>query len=208
MLKVISTIYANNIKKVKKLSKVYGYARVSTEEQNLDRQIDALVSAGVLPENIYKEKISGTKRNRPELDRLLDVLSADDTIIISDLTRISRSSKDLLNIVDKIKEKKANIKSLKDDWLDTTSDNPYNNFLLSVMSGLSQLERDLISQRTKEGLKASRARGRYGGRPSGRRLKSDVVLALYNNNVRITDIAKSCEISRTTVWRIIKDSKK
>ena len=189
------------------MSKVYGYARVSTEEQNLDRQIDALISAGVLPENIYKEKISGTKRNRPELDRLLDVLSADDTIIISDLTRISRSSKDLLNIVDKIKEKKANIKSLKDDWLDTTSDNPYNNFLLSVMSGLSQLERDLISQRTKEGLKASRARGRYGGRPSGRRLKSDVVLALYNNNVRITDIAKSCEISRTTVWRIIKDSK-
>lgn len=190
------------------MAKIYGYARVSTEDQNLDRQIDALASAGVAPENIYKEKISGTKRKRPELIRLLNDISEGDTLIISDLTRISRSSRDLLNIVDSIKQKNATIKSLKDEWLDTTSDNPYNAFLLSVMSGLAQLERDLISQRTKEGLKSAKARGRYGGRPKGRTEKSQTVLTLYKNGVRVSEIATSCNISRTTVWRIIKDNER
>lgn len=92
---------------------------------------------------------------------------------------------------------------MKDTWLDTSSDNPYNDFLLTVMSGLSQLERDLNSQRTKEGLAAARARGRYGGRPSKQNEKKDVVLALYKNGMKITEIAKHTELSRSTVYRII-----
>ena len=90
-----------------------GYARVSTTEQNLDRQIDALTGAGVDRRNIYQEKITGTKRDRPELNRMLNELQAGDTVIIPDLTRISRSTRDLLEIVDKISKKGANIRSLK-----------------------------------------------------------------------------------------------
>ncbi len=185
-----------------------GYARVSTEEQNLDRQIDQLVSCGVDKRNIYQEKITGTKREREQLNKMIDELQEGDTVIVTDLTRISRSTKDLLEIVEKIKGKGASIKSIKDTWLDTTSNNPYNEFLLTVMSGLSQLERDLISQRTKEGLASAKARGRNGGRPSKQNEKGDMVIALANSGMRIVDIVKQTGLSRSTVNRILKSTNK
>lgn len=94
-----------------------GYARVSTEEQSLDRQIDALVKYGVDERNIYKEKITGTKRDREQLNKMINELKENDVVIVADLTRISRSTKDLLEIVEKIKDKGANIKSIKDTWI-------------------------------------------------------------------------------------------
>ena len=181
-----------------------GYARVSTEEQNLDRQIDALVKYGVDVRNIYQEKITGTKRDREQLNKMIDELQENDVVIVADLTRVSRSTKDLLDIVDRIKSKGAAIKSLKDTWLDTTSNNPYNSFLLTVMSGLSQLERDLISQRTKEGLESAKARGRNGGRPSKRNKKADLVKMMLDNDMKIVDIVKQTGLSRSTVNRLIK----
>ena len=187
------------------MADVLGYARVSTDGQNLNRQIDALTKAGVSKKHLYCEKMTGTKADRPELNRLIDDLETGDTVIIADLTRISRSTKDLLEIVDKIKNKGAYIKSLKDTWLDTTSSNPYNDFLLTVMSGLSQLERDLISQRTKEGLASAKARGRNGGRPSKQNEKSEMVMALYDSGMKIADIVRNTELSRSTVNRIIKN---
>ena len=182
-----------------------GYARVSTEGQNLDRQIDMLVEYGVDERNIYKEKITGTKANRPQLNDMINGLKEKDIVVIADLTRVSRSTKDLLMIIDKIKSKGASIKSIKDTWLDTTSDNPYNDFLLTVMSGMAQLERDLISQRTKEGLKSAKARGRSGGRPSKRNEKQDIVKILYAQGYKITKIAKKVGISRSTVYRILNE---
>ncbi|RUR38049.1 recombinase family protein [Clostridium perfringens] len=182
-----------------------GYARVSTEEQNLDRQIDMLVKYGVDKRNIYKEKITGTKADREQLNNMLNDLQENDIVVIVDLTRVSRSTKDLLSIVDKIKSKGASIKSIKDTWLDTTSDNPYNSFLLTVMSGLSQLERDLISQRTKEGLESAKARGRNGGRPKKRNDKADTVSLLYKEGFKIVDIVKQTGLSRATVYRTLKD---
>ena len=182
-----------------------GYARVSTEGQSLNRQIDMLVDYGVDKRNIYQEKISGTKMKRDQLDKMIEELQEGDTVIITDLTRISRSTKDLLNIIDRIKEKGASIKSLKDTWLDTSGDNPYNSFLLTVMSGLSQLERDLISQRTKEGLRSAKARVRNGGRPSKRNYKADMVGLLYREGYKIVDIVKQTGLSRATVYRILKD---
>lgn len=182
-----------------------GYARVSTEDQSLDRQIDALVEYGVDSRNIYKEKITGTKRNREQLNTMLDELKENDVVIVADLTRISRSTKDLLDIVQKIKEKNASIKSIKDTWLDTTTDNPYNSFLLTVMAGLSQLERDLISQRTKEGLTSAKARGRQGGRPNKRNDKADIVELMYKDGYKIKDIVDKTGLGRTTVYRILKD---
>ena len=183
-----------------------GYARVSTLDQNLDRQIDALIQNGVDKRNIYTEKISGKSKQRPSLEKMLDELQAGDVIIITDLTRISRSTIDLLQIVNLIKNKGASIKSLKDTWLDTTSNNPYNEFLLTIMSGLSQLERDLISERTKEGLESARKRGRVGGRPS-KRYKTDVVKLLCQQGYSVPQIVEQTELSRATVYRIIKDIK-
>lgn len=193
------------MKGVFSMADILGYARVSTDGQNLDRQIDALMAAGVSRKHLYCEKMTGTKSDRPELNRLINDLETEDTVIIADLTRISRSTKDLLEIVDKIKNKGAYIKSLKDTWLDTTSNNPYNDFLLTVMSGLSQLERDLISQRTKEGLVSAKARGRNGGRPSKQNEKAEMVMALYDSGMKIADIVRNTELSRSTVNRIIKN---
>lgn len=179
-----------------------GYIRVSSEMQNLDRQLDALVNYGVDKRNIYQEKITGTKRDREQLNKMLDELQENDIVIISDLTRISRSTKDLLEIIESIKNKGASIKSIKDSWLDTSSENPYNSFLLTVMSGLSQLERDLISQRTKEGLASAKARGRVGGRPNKRSDKSDIVQIMLEKKYKIKDIVDKTGLSRATIYRI------
>lgn len=184
-----------------------GYARVSTGDQSLDRQIDMLIEYGVDKRNIYQEKMSGTKINREQLNKMIDDLQKDDIVVIADLTRVSRSTKDLLSIIDNVKTKGASIKSIKDTWLDTTNDNPYNSFLLTVMSGLSQLERDLISSRVKEGLKSAKTRGRVGGRPSKRNDKANTVVLLYREGYKIVDIAKQTEISRSTVYRILSDLK-
>lgn len=137
---------------------------------------------------------------------MIDELQEGDTVIIADLTRVSRSTKDLLEIVDRIKSKGANIKSIKDTWLDTTNDNPYNQFLLTIFSSLSQLERDLISSRVKEGLDAAKARGRNGGRPPKVNEKADLVVMLYKENYKIIDIVKKTELSRTTIYRVLHEA--
>lgn len=138
-----------------------GYARVSTIDQNLGRQIDQLTAAGC--ERIFQEKVTGTKIDRPELEKMLDQLRLRDTVIISDLTRLSRSTKDLFVLVEQIEKMGANIKSLKETWVDTTT--PHGKLMFTFFAGISQFERDLISQRTKEGLESARARGKKGGRP-------------------------------------------
>ena len=176
-----------------------GYCRVSTKQQSLDRQKDQLIEAGVDSRLIYEEVMTGTKKERPELIRMIENLQEGDVVVITDLTRISRSTKDLLQIIDLIKEKGASIKSLKDTWLDTSSESPYGNFLLTVMSGLSELERNLISQRTKEGLESARARGRVGGRPRGRDEKAEYVMFLVNQGMKIKDICDKTGISRSTI---------
>jgi len=177
------------------------YARVSTIDQNLDRQLDKLTSYGVDIRNIYKEKITGTIRHRPELDRMLAELQHGDEIVVDELSRISRSTKDLLEIVEKIKEKGANIKSLKETWLDTTT--PQGTLMFTIFAGLAQFERDLTSQRTKEGLKAAKARGRVGGRPPKIIKKAVAVEILYRQGMKIKEIVKTTELSRSSVYRII-----
>lgn len=182
-----------------------GYARVSTVEQNLDRQIDALVNLGIDKRNIYMEKITGTKKDRPELLKMIDELQEGDTVIVTELTRLSRSTKDLFELVEKIENKGANIKSLKESWLDTTTST--GKLMFTIIAGISQFERDLISERTKEGLAAAKARGRTGGRPSMRNEKEKLVKTLFDNGYKIKDIVKETGLSRTTVYRCLKDIK-
>jgi DNA invertase Pin-like site-specific DNA recombinase len=180
-----------------------GYARVSSKEQELDRQIDILVAKGIDERNIYQEKTTGTKRERPELDRMLAGLKPGDTVVVDELTRLSRSSKDLFNIVELIQAKGADIKSMKESWLDTTT--PQGKLLFTIFAGLSQFERDLTSARTKEGLRAAKARGRQGGRPSVRSDKAVSVKLLYDNKVKIAEIHRQTGLSRSSIYRIINE---
>ena len=138
-----------------------GYARVSTQDQELARQIDALNSYGV--DEIFTEKITGTKANRPELLKLKNKLRAGDVVIIESLSRLGRSTKDLLNLIEEWNMQEVKLISLKEN-IDTTT--PTGKLLITVLSAISQFERDITVQRTNEGLKAARARGRKGGRGS------------------------------------------
>lgn len=182
-----------------------GYARVSTQDQNLDRQLDILKVAGC--EKVYQEKITGTTKERPELKKLLENIRSGDTIIISDLTRLSRSTKDLFDLVDSVHGKGADIKSLKESWLDTTT--ATGKLMFTIMAGLSQFERDFISQRTKEGLESARVRGRKGGRPSKENKKIRLALKMYNGNeiYSIPQIVEATGISKTTLYRYINSEK-
>lgn len=138
---------------------VIGYARVSTLDQSLDRQIDALNAAGAV--KLFTEKKTGKTTERPELIRLIEQLREGDVVVVSELTRLSRSTKDLFSIVEHIQSQGADIKSLKETWLDTTT--PHGKLMFTIFAGLSQFETDLTAQRTREGLAAARLRGRFGG---------------------------------------------
>ncbi|MDF2883725.1 MAG: resolvase [Clostridiaceae bacterium] len=185
---------------------IFGYARVSTQEQNLDRQLDFLKAAGA--EEIIQEKITGTKADRPKLNRLLDKIRKDDIILVADLTRLSRSTKDLFSLVDKIEKKGANIKSLKESWLDTTT--PQGKLMFTFMAGISQFERDLISQRTKEGLEAARARGRKGGRkPKLDDNKKKAIYELYQQKkTTVKDICNMFDITKPTLYKVVEQVSK
>ena len=177
-----------------------GYKRVSTQGQKLDRQTDILNEYGV--ERIFEEKVTGTKRNRQELDKMLEMLRKGDIVIVTDLTRLSRSTKDLFDIVSTIESKGAGIKSLKESWLDTTT--PQGKLLFTIFAGLSQFERDLTAQRTKEGLISAKNRGKKLGRPSKFADKKDVILEMYNSNeYSINDIITATGISKTSLYRIV-----
>lgn len=142
---------------------IYGYARVSTVEQNFDRQLKALESAGC--EKIYMDKLSGKNTKRPQLQQLFEDLKEGDTIIVKDLTRFSRSTRDLFDLLDAIKEKGAFLKSVNETWLDTSNDNPFNDLLFHIMSALSEYERKMIKQRQREGIDIAKAKGLFKGRP-------------------------------------------
>ena len=178
-----------------------GYARVSTAAQNLDMQVSALTDAGC--ERIYQEKISGATKERPELQRMFDALREGDTVVVTELSRLSRTVKDLFSLVEQIHHTGANLKSLKENWADTTT--PQGKLLFAVFAGISEFERDLIRQRTKEGLEAARARGRNGGRPPTDADKLNLALKMYKSKeYSISEILKATGISKTTLYRFLK----
>ena len=180
-----------------------GYARVSTDRQCLNRQIDALENAGI--EKLFTEKITGRKSDRPELLKMIDLIRKGDVVIISELTRLSRSTKDLFDIVDKIKLKGADIRSLKETWLDTTT--PQGALMMTIFAGLSQFEADLTAQRTREGLAAAKARGRFGGRPKTGSEQVQRALKMYDGKFSVDEVCKSCGISKSTLYNFINERK-
>ena len=178
-----------------------GYARVSTEEQSLNRQIDALTDYGIDKRNIYQEKVTGTKKDREQLQKMISELQVGDTVVLSELTRLSRSTKDLFTIVEQIEKMGGNMKSLKESWLDTTT-TPQGKLLFTIFAGISQFERDLISERTKEGLRSARARGRNGGRPKKPVKDIDRAIKLYDSKQYILkEIEEMTGVSKATLYR-------
>jgi DNA invertase Pin-like site-specific DNA recombinase len=177
---------------------IIGYARVSTEDQNLDGQLDALKAAGA--EMIFADKITGTARSRPELDRLLDQLRQGDVITVTKYDRLARSLRDLLDIVDTIQAHGAGFRSLAED-IDTTT--PAGRLVFHVFASIAQFERERISERTKEGLEAARKRGRVGGRPPALSAaqKAEVRRMRDDEHRALADIGGLFKVSVKTVRR-------
>lgn len=179
--------------------RIYGYARVSTQDQELARQIDALEKHGI--DIIYTEKMTGTKAHRPELDKLKEHLDNGDTVVVESLSRLGRSTKDLLALIDEWNKQGVKLVSLKEK-IDTTT--PTGILLTTVLSAISQFERDITVQRTNEGLQAARARGRKGGRPKVSNAKIEKAVKLYHAQTHsIKEITVICGISQATLYRAL-----
>ena len=170
--------------------------------QCLDRQIDALKAAGVKEENIYCEKMTGTKSSRPKLNALLDVVEKNDVIIIEALNRLGRSSSDLINLMKSLNEKGVILKSLKES-LDFST--VQGQFIANFLALMAEFEREVIHSRVVEGVAAARARGRIGGRPKTPDKVIDKALHMYDmRNLTVTEICRACGISRPTLYKAIK----
>jgi len=181
-----------------------GYARVSTREQNLDLQVDALKAAGC--ERVYQDVASGTKTARPALDELLGQLRAGDVLVIWKLDRMGRSLKHLVELVGSLMERKIGLLSLNDP-IDTTS--AQGRLVFNLFASLAEFERELIRERTQAGLSAARARGRVGGRPKGLSPKAEATAlaaeTLYRERkLSVAAIAQKLHISKSTLYSYLR----
>lgn len=188
----------NKTTTVKRTGKRIGYARVSTDDQNLDLQLDALAKAGC--DTVYQEKASGKSAKRPELDHCLKAMRQGDTLTVWRLDRIGRSLTDLVKIISDLEREQITFTSLTEQ-IDTGS--AAGKLQFHVFAALAEFERNLIQERTHAGLAAARARGRVGGRkPKLGDKERREIKALYDaKTVPVRDIADRYGISRTTLYK-------
>jgi DNA invertase Pin-like site-specific DNA recombinase len=176
-----------------------GYARVSTQDQNLELQLSALKNIGC--KKLYQDQMSGTKNNRPGLQLALEVLRKGDTLVVWKLDRLGRSVKGLIDLVNKLHKDDIHFKSITDD-VDTSSAS--GRFFFHVMASLAQMERELVAERTKAGLAAAKSQGRIGGRKR-KMTKSKIESAknLLASGVIPKDVAHNLGLSVPTLYRWI-----
>lgn len=178
-----------------------GYARVSTDDQDLRLQRGELQRAGC--ERLFEEKSSGARRDRPELQRMLDHLRADDVVVITRLDRLARSTSDLLDIAERLNTIGAGLRSLAEPWADTTS--PAGRMVLTVFAGIAEFERDLIRERTSSGRAAAKQRGVRFGRPA--KLSAEQVSLgrrLICEGQSVREVAKVLNCHHATLYRAVK----
>jgi DNA invertase Pin-like site-specific DNA recombinase len=180
-----------------------GYARVSTQDQDLSLQLDALEAANCA--KIYQEKITSAAKERPQLQSMLSQLRPGDVVIIWKLDRLARSLKDLVSLVTLIHEKGAELHSLN-DHINTTT--PHGKLTFHLFAALAEFERDIIRERTKAGLTAARARGRKGGRPKGLPKKSQQKAIIAENlyhegQLTVKEICEQLSISKGTFYNYL-----
>ena len=176
-----------------------GYARVSTLDQNLDLQLQALRKAGC--KKIFREKVSGASRERPEFQRLLDQLRNGDTVIVWRLDRLARSTRDLLETMETVREAGARFQSLSEPWANTTTH--AGKLIMTVFAGIAEFERDLIRERTSAGREAARQRGTHLGRP--RKLNSEqrkLARRLIDEGQSVREIADTFNVHTATIYRL------
>ena len=181
------------------------YVRVSTMEQKIDRQILAYDKA----DRTYVDKMSGIKKDRPDLVRMLNDLQAGDTVVVKSIDRLSRSTKDLLEIVEQIRTARANLHIL-DLKIDTST--PMGECVLTILGAIAELDRKTIKERTAEGIAIAKSQGKYKGRKKGAISLRDTEAIkrfkiFYNNGLTKSDIAREFNVSRTTVYKWIAELK-
>ena len=175
----------------------YGYARVSTDGQSVDAQVRQLTKAGC--KKVFREVASGAKTDRSQLRRALDQLAAGDVLMVTRLDRLARSTRDLLNTLATITDRKAGFRSLGDAWADTTTS--HGRLMVTVLGGLAEFERDLIRARTGEG--RARANGKSLGRPfKMTKHQRQEALARREKGELLTEIARSYNVSAATISRL------
>ncbi len=178
----------------------YGYARVSTDGQSVAAQVRQLTQAGC--KHVYREVASGAKTDRSQLRRALDQLDAGDVLMVTRLDRLARSTRDLLNTLATISDRKAGFQSLGDAWADTTTS--HGRLMVTVLGGLAEFERDLIRARTGEGRARAKANGKSLGRPfkmTAHQRKE--ALARRESGELLTEIARSYNVSAATISRLL-----
>jgi DNA invertase Pin-like site-specific DNA recombinase len=176
-----------------------GYARVSTQDQNLELQLAALKKVGC--KKFYQDQISGTKNNRPGLQLALEVLRKGDTFVVWKLDRLGRSVKGLVDLINQLHQKEIHFKSITDN-VDTST--PSGRFFFHIMASLAQMERELVAERTRAGLAVAKAQGRVGGRKR-KMTKSKIESAkkLLASGMLPKDVARNLSISIPTLYRWI-----
>ncbi len=178
---------------------IYGYARVFTDGQSVEAQAKQLRAAGA--EKLFKETASGTKTDRAQLRRALKEIDKGDVLIVTRLDRLARSTRDLLNTLAQIADKRAAFRSLADAWADTTT--PHGRLMLSVLGGLAEFERELIRARTSEGRERAAARGVHMGRPSKLTLhQKKEAIKRRDAGEPTREIARMFNVSHSTISRL------
>jgi DNA invertase Pin-like site-specific DNA recombinase len=177
----------------------YGYARVSSDGQSVDAQVRQLTRAGC--KKVFREVASGAKTDRTQLRRLLDQLDAGDVLMVTRLDRLARSTRDLLNTLATIADRKAGFRSLGDTWADTTTS--HGRLMLTVLGGLAEFERDLIRARTGEGRARAVARGQKMGRPFKLTPhQKQEAIKRREQGETLADIGRSYNVSAATISRL------
>ena len=177
-----------------------GYARVSTDDQDLRLQRTALKEAEC--KRTFEEKISGAKRDRPQLAKMIEQLRDEDTVVVTRLDRLARSTRDLLDIAERLKEVGSGLRSLAEPWADTTS--PAGRMVLTVFAGIAEFERELIHQRTSSGRMAAKARGVRFGRPP--KLTAEQIALgkrLVSEGTSVREAAKLLKCHHATLYRAL-----
>ena len=183
---------------------LYGYARVSTDEQELALQLDALKQSGCDETNIFSEKVSGAKSDRPHLDACLSKLKTGDTLLVWRLDRLGRSVPHLVGLVEELRERGIGFRSICDGVIDTTTAS--GELVFNIFSSLAQFERRLTQERTRAGLEAARSRGKTGGRKPITTDDPRVKMAktsYEDKGLAINVICKQMQISRSTFYRLV-----
>lgn len=181
---------------------IIGYARVSTVEQNIERQEVALQELGC--EKIYIDKITGATLDRPQFNEMMNYVREGDTLIVSEYNRLSRSTMDLLTTIGILEEKGVIVKSMKEDF-DTST--PHGKLILTIFAGLAEFERTLMKQRQAEGIERAKLAGKYKGRKPkeyDQVLLKEVLSSLANNCMTVTEASKKLGVTRATVYNLLK----